>query len=360
MISSHEQLSEHNLILTEKLKAAVSILRHYRNIHKQFRSLVDSLLRECERGIREANETNRDQAPDEKVKTIIALVDIELGKNYPKKIIDLLESVRNELTRLKIEHPVFSVPKEKLTRDEIQFCKIDRICFRGDDRDPDTIFKEGFKPYAKGNDVILSPFESESDNIIALSSRFTAATFFPLNPCKTRSFVYVAKVRYGFDVHQHGYKAFAEKGIDEKSANLLFVDEIVTDEIPPEDILAAAFIIRMPYKSSADLPEYMKMEQSQRSVDDEAFIEFYTKCGSYMIVYYRMNPYCTLVPEEKKRVEAFLRNEIDFDKKSKNALHVPMPTSGYSRNNLFSRTVSNVRNDNYREQEKPSCEKHLN
>src|SRR5262245_19615070 len=115
-----------------------------------------------------------------------------------------LISLQKNEPALFIEHQGFSIPKETLSKSDIQWVSINRSCFRGDDRDPKDIFVSGFMPYANGEEVIRSPFESNADNVIAFSSRFKSALLFPLNKDKTKTWVYVFKARRGFDVHQHG------------------------------------------------------------------------------------------------------------------------------------------------------------
>ncbi|VVC75134.1 hypothetical protein AQUSIP_04110 [Aquicella siphonis] len=337
-------LSEHDKIVMEKIRDAVSILRAYHGMHKKHKKLTADLLERCQQALARISEQAEGETSDDILSRLLQTVRTRQQGARAGKIVNLLAAVADALTQIKsIVHPVFAVPKIKLAMSEIRPHKIDRICFRGDDRSPAEIFLNGFTPYAQGEEGIVSPFESDSDNVVAFTSRFAAATFFPFNSQKIWTNVYVFKARQGFDVHAHGYSVFAESGLNAHAADLLFVDELITDYVPPEDIIAAAGIIRMSYDpDQANTPEYLKKITERGSEDDAFYLDFYRRRGWYRIARIEMNHRCKVGETEKNQVAAFLQNEMKLNQQNEiSASRIALPTSGYQRNGLFSASVTN-------------------
>lgn len=331
-------LSEHDKIILEKIHDAVSILRVFQKNNRKHRQLVTDLLAKCQEAIIRIGSQPDDETSDEILSVLVSAVKARMSRWHLANPARMLSEIVNALTRVKsIVHPDFTVPAPVLNLSDITPHKIERICFRGDDRSPDNIFRNGFLPYADGEEGIVSPFETESDNVVAFTSRFAAAVFFPFNPRKIMTYVYVFRAHQGFDVHAHGYKVFAESGMSVKLANMLFVDELMTDRILPGDIIGAAKIFRMAYDPDANQAQEFLTELSESDDEDDAYyLAFYRNRGKYEIVGYEMNPRCRLDEAEIKRVELFFQNEMKMNKnRDVSASRVALPSSGYQKNGMF-------------------------
>lgn len=234
-----------------------------------------------------------------------------------------------------IQHATFFVPKETLKKKEITWSFIDRIGFRGDKRDPEEIvFKEGLLPkprnkISKNTILIEKAFES-AKKVVAITTRFRAAAMFPIDEKVKKTWVYIFKIDQAFDVHHHGYCAYAKTGLTKEVAHGLFVDELIVKKISPKDIILAARIIRYPYDGLIDKkPDYLT-----RALIDDAndFIDsgFYEACGKYFIEGYMLNKACTLPEDQKRMAIEFIENEIALNKKNiPSASQLPMPTTGF-------------------------------
>lgn len=269
-----------------------------------------------------------------RISLIIKKIDDCLADKTFKKIHVVMDGIKDALNEIKeIQHSEFLPPLEVLTKKHISWVPINRICFRGDDRDPSVMFVTGFKPLEETDEnaiLIERAFNSANEKVIAFSSRFKSATIFPVNLEKDNTWVYIFKANRGFDVHQHGYKVFAQIGLDEKTVGGLFADELVTDEIKPGDIIGAVRVIRMPIETWNE-PRYFKKPPAHLSKDisslsiqeqeeiksEKEFLNILREHGEFVIGEYRENPKCELSNQERKIVREFVDQERNFNKRSK-------------------------------------------
>lgn len=233
----------------------------------------------------------------------------------------------------------------ELYKSDITWMHVDRICFRGDDRPPKEIFANGFTTRKQGERVLLDPLNSDGNNVVPISTRFRSAVMFPFDPSVEQMWVYVLKPENVFDVKNYGYKYFAQDP-DEKKFEELFGEELITDDIKPENIICAVKIKRFPLDVNKDeIPEYLEKAQKEipfhervgrDAVYRDAEEGFFRKVGKYKIVSYKLNPNCKLSKKDISLAEWFIKREIEANKKKIiSASQLPMPTSGFYKDSFF-------------------------
>lgn len=271
------------------------------NLRHDFSAIINSTIESISKLIEEDHaiifSTER-QLYDEIEQTFINLLNL-------RNIIDFKSNVDTH----------FKPPRESLTRKELQAETIGRFCFRGDTRHPDFIFKTGFinikktkNKRQKKSDIIISrPFES-TRHVVALSTNLYSAAFFPLavpdpkNPKKgifpQNIWIYVVKVEKGFNVAGHGYLALADK-LNQDRFNM-FPQEIITDEIPPENIIGAIKVKRLPISKKDFMDLFEKKKQEGYDLRDLPtwYVEQYILGPQFEIHGLVLNPKCTLPDDE--------------------------------------------------------------
>lgn len=271
-----------------------------------------------------------------------------------KKMKETIATISNAQTIIDFKENVgidFEAPKENLKRRSIQQNHIERICFRGDTRCPELIFKTGFVSFAKSmgfrtmraDEIIKEPFES-SMNVVAVSAEFLCAAFFPIkikNPDKKNNdahdyiypketWVYIVNVNRGFNVAAHGFTALCETELAENRF-LMFPQEIATDHITPPNIIGAVKIKR----SSLSLQEYEEMIEKKIAAGYDLsdlqtwFKDYYLNIGKFEILEFKSNPQCHLPKKEKEEIEQSFRKEIEQEPTG----ILPFPTDAYILNN---------------------------
>lgn len=326
-MQSSKKIDPENKNLLKKISNVILIVERYlsiNDIENTLRNELSEALKQLKSAVNDVK-LNKEKSSNEEIaetlKTIVATIEEKICENQASEINDLISDVRHAL-EIQVEHPEFNIPKECLSLEDIKFEKMDRICFRGDDRHPDEIFAKGFIPRSPSRLVISEAFQS-NDGVVQFSSRFAAAACFPFKSNIADTWVYVFKADKGFNVQAHGYTALLNGGewgapMDEMKASQMFIQELITDKINPECIIAAVQIKRYPrddYPSEFDPGD------------------FYQNCGNYQIIGYQMNENCTASQDERIRAEKFIKKEIKANKQSKN---LPIPSSGFQRNQLFS------------------------
>lgn len=214
--------------------------------------------------------------------------------------------------------------KKCIKKDEMVYTPINRICFRGDDRNPLLIFLIGFTPRPSNDDDeensgILFPFVSE--NHVAVSKRLGIATLFPWkNAVKKGEFetwVYLVSLEKGFDVHSHGViylQISKEEQLlqhiqdKDKYKNRLetifqpsYAEEMITPYIPSSHIIGAVKVKRTQVKPKGKFPE-----------------------GTYELGEVVYNANCKLPDNIINAVKDFITKE-----KSLGAQPIPQPASAY-------------------------------
>lgn len=167
----------------------------------------------------------------------------------------------------------------------------------------------------------------ESNRLVAVSSRFKAATLFPISTHDSvnetkKSWIYVVHIDKGFDVHMHGVIVELMNKIngDQKAsipleiAMKMYINEIITVEIPPEKIICAVEIKKV------------------QGIDQHGYIYGHFELDSNITI----NPTCTLSKHQQKQTLEFVRKEITLNKKACKLQgdHIdktlPSPYSGFS------------------------------
>ncbi len=147
---------------------------------------------------------------------------------------------------------------------------INRIAFRGSSFSPEIVFEKGFSRDANDQNVQLRVQDVFiSTNVHAFSKNIDAAAFFPV-PIKdnnekkcsnSESYIYVVNLKTGFDVHAHGFLTMDQATLKEPQ-RFLFAEEICSDEVEPDDIIAAI-------KISRDFSNFNVNQGSNESKEDE-------------------------------------------------------------------------------------------
>lgn len=115
----------------------------------------------------------------------------------------------------------------------------DQILYRGDERGPDIIFKEGFSRKTKGEDILPASINRGiSKACVATTKELVCAVGFADNPNTTQGYFAQPKKESGWV-----YMLYADKGIDltcYQDAHIAhLVKEVVLTDVPPEHIIAA-------------------------------------------------------------------------------------------------------------------------
>lgn len=221
-----------------------------------------------------------------------------------------------------------------LKKSEVEWENINRICFRGDTRAPDDIFSHGFSPRKHGEFFISKPFVSNPNNVVAFTPRFVVAACFPFNVNVEWTWVYVFKARHGINLQMYSYNSRLEKGMRDDEANYLYAQEIISDKIPPADIIAAVRVLRAPPdRFDAKLYGLAKF----LSLDDELLspYHFLTSRGKYFLHSYLVNQDCQLPNDEIELAVKFIEGEL-LANRTKKSYKLPVPASGFVFN-LFSK-----------------------
>ncbi|MER3250415.1 scabin-related ADP-ribosyltransferase [Salmonella enterica] len=88
--------------------------------------------------------------------------------------------------------------------DPLGSCKDDIITYRGDDRSPDEIFRDGFKPKGDSNDLLLHATDSWNppSNFISTSPDENIATNFATSFDNNDGYVYYTRANNGIDINK--------------------------------------------------------------------------------------------------------------------------------------------------------------
>ena len=249
---------------------------------------------------------------------------LEQEQSLPSEIHQLANQVLSSLKKGEIYHKEYIKPPEYISKDDMVWHRIERLLFRGDTRKPEEIFQNGFTPIGEQpenddwgfkletaeveqkrlNSIIRGPLDS-SNNVIAGTSRFNAAAFFPMTNVES-TWIYLYKIREGFDVRSHAYLSTTLKDTHHR----YFVEEVITPAVSPENVIAAVRIERKP----TDRP----------IIGESDWNEVIRKYGKFDIVELKMNPNCTLPEADITLAKEFIENEM------KQAEHyTATPASGY-------------------------------
>lgn len=153
------------------------------------------------------------------------------------------------------------------------------------------------------NEAMNSSFAFGSNNLVAVSSRVRAATLFPgnsqnkMDETQQATWLYAISIENGFDIHMYaivvellGYKQndnTKSTSIPLEMAMKMYADEIITTDIPPEQIICA-----------------VKIEKTQ-SLDENGLIK-----DTYQLKEIIDNPDCMLSQQKQKHVLQFVKNEM--------------------------------------------------
>ncbi len=332
----HTVLSRSNI---EKIELIINEVESYIKNKNENKLLDEKNVSELKIALANLIEMKKDISNDEDAAELLAEISHfmhqqKLAPDFPDQINSLVDKI-DKIIAWDVQFAPLAYPKDSLKIDEIKWQKVENLlCFRGDNRNPDglyNIFENGFFPKKLIPDklIVSSLFETQ-DGVVAGSSRFLSAALFPFHSSINKTWVYVYAPDEIFDVHTHGcvrtldervrWDFFNEQAYSSLYfASFMYAHEIIAKCIPSERIIAAVCVERF---------------FNKKRYEGEYFFSFYNKFGSYHILEYRMNLYCTLSKDIISRAEKFIKDEIAANLRS---CHLPLPTSGYVRNGLFAK-----------------------
>jgi hypothetical protein len=321
MLSSNNSLFSSNAYdsLLQKVNSIIALLEDYTNHSTTENKTITNALAELRDGLEIVTKKNT-QKKEKYLRLIINEINDRIQQSNGTEETQALCAEIKDILYGKITHAPFTPPKKTLALGDIEWTDINRICFRGDDRDPDILFNTGFIP-REPEEVIIDPPLVSHDGVVQCTSRFAAALCFPLNNV-IDTWVYIFKLEKGFNVHMHGYEAHADSNtnlvmLDLNSAYKMYVHELITDSIPPENIIAAVQV---------------KRYARQNYLDICALDNLLANVGSYQIVGYRLNHHCQVSDADRRLALEFIENEMIANQSN---TYVPLPSSGYRYNFNF-------------------------
>lgn len=283
------------------------------------------------------------EEPSETFNSAISAIKSEL-LHLRDKVDTLHKSLDPLLSRLPLHivHGIFKTPPQSIKKQDITWSDLATTGFRGDDRNPGELFQRGLDPREESKDTtsfITKPFVSNNNYVVAFTKHMDPAKLFPQNVTDDESttYIYIFESKKVSNVHSHGYLSYGEKGMNnELEAQLLFAQELITEKVPPEDIIGAVKVIRSRIQDKDALPEYLKNPPSFMSAnkdnlskEDADMIEGHRNYMKLLeanskitMIEYIPNDDCTLSSEKKQLIKELMLNEIainqfnDQDRKS--------------------------------------------